>query len=127
MNTLILDDYTPLVFDLPYKQQGISYGHSLALSVVFQSSLQHFADFVDRSDRGYQLIFKRWPKVKTLLEHMPVSWDQTELIDGDPEVFAAVLRRQGSRWYFAVINGTDHILERDFSSLGSYLIPGYFF
>ena len=34
-------DYTPLVFDLPYRQQKISYAHSLALSVVFESGLQH--------------------------------------------------------------------------------------
>ena len=30
-------DYTPLIFELPYEQQKITYGHSLALSVIFES------------------------------------------------------------------------------------------
>jgi len=70
-------DYTPVTFSNSQHPHLTSYGHELALSVVFESGLQHFAD---RSSAYGDL-----PEfVRSFQMHGPVAWDDTKLLDGYP-------------------------------------------
>ncbi|HEX9151465.1 MAG TPA: hypothetical protein VF842_05245 [Flavobacterium sp.] len=54
-----------------------SYAHELALSVIFESGLQYFAD---RPSSYYE----QSNAVRQFLKRFPASWDETKLIDGHP-------------------------------------------
>ena len=75
-----------------------SYGHELALSVVFESGLQHFADAV----KPY-LDLPESPK--TFLKQVPAAWDETRFLGGEPGRFVILARRKGNDWYLGGING----------------------
>jgi alpha-glucosidase len=99
-------DYTPLTFAEPLALQGISYAHQIALAVVFESALQVFSDQADLSpDQGFRQLFAEFPFLKGFLQRLPVSWDDTRLVEGDPASHAVLARRQGNNWYVAGING----------------------
>lgn len=71
-------DYTPVTFTNSQISHITSYGHELALSVLFESGMQHMAD---RSE-GYQGLPDA---AKTFLKEVPNAWDDTRLIDVYPE------------------------------------------
>ena len=90
-------DYTPVTFTNSQYAHITSYGHELALSVVFESAIQHMADRPD----GYRNL----PEApKTFLKHVPASWDETKLLDGYPGEFTIIARKKGSDWYIGGIN-----------------------
>lgn len=91
-------DYTPVTFTNSQYPHTTSYGHELALSVLFESGLQHFAD----RPSGYDEL----PDApKAFLKTVPVSWDDTKLLDGYPGKEVIIARRKGSAWYIGGING----------------------
>lgn len=91
-------DYTPVTFTNSQFPHLTSYGHELALSVLFESALQHFADRPD----GYE----RLPDApKSFLKEVPSAWDQTLLLDGYPGKDAIAARRKGENWYIGGISG----------------------
>jgi hypothetical protein len=95
-------DYTPVTFSNSQHPHITSYAHELALSVVFESGFQHFAD----RPSAYETL----PAVpKEFLKHVPVSWDDTKLIEGYPGEKIIIARRKGNRWYFGGLNGLDQI------------------
>lgn len=99
-------DYTPLTFAEPLALQGISYAHQLALAVVFESALQVFSGQADLSpDKGFRQLFAKFPFVEGFLRRLPVRWDETYLLEGDPTSHAVLARRHGHSWYVAGING----------------------
>jgi alpha-glucosidase len=87
-------DYTPVTFSAASRRT--SDGHELALSVVFESGLQHFAD----SPAAYTArpIAKRW------LERVPTAWDDTRLVGGYPGSSVTIARRRGRRWFAGSIS-----------------------
>nr|WP_319398968.1 glycoside hydrolase family 97 catalytic domain-containing protein [uncultured Carboxylicivirga sp.] len=90
-------DYTPVTFTNSQYPHITSYAHELALSVVFESGIQHMAD----RPEGYN----RLPYfVKNFLRTVPCSWDNTKLLDGYPGQFAVLARRKGNVWYMGGIN-----------------------
>ncbi|PKQ45149.1 glycoside hydrolase family 97 protein [Confluentibacter flavum] len=90
-------DYTPVTFTNSQYAHITSYGHELALSVVFESAMQHMAD----RPEGYQNL----PDApKTFLKHVPSTWDETKLLDGYPGKFTVMARRKGLDWYIGGIN-----------------------
>lgn len=90
-------DYTPVTFTNSQYAHITSYGHELALSVVFESAMQHMADRPD----GYRNL----PDApKTFLKHVPSTWDDTKLVDGYPGRFTVIARRKGENWYVGGIN-----------------------
>lgn len=90
-------DYTPVTFTNSQYPHITSYGHELALSVVFESAIQHMAD----RPEGYRNL----PDApKTFLKHVPASWDETKLLDGYPGKFTVIARRKDSDWYIGGIN-----------------------
>lgn len=94
-------DYTPVTFSDSQNSHITTYGHELALSVVFESGLQHFAD---RPSAYYNL-----PKVpKEFLKSFPSAWDETKLIDGYPGEKVIIARKKKNQWFIAGLNGKDN-------------------
>ena len=93
-------DYTPCAFSDSQHPHITTHGHELALTVLFESGLQHLAD------RPESLLAQ--PKeVQEFFGQLPAAWDDTKLICGYPGEYVALARRSGDRWYVAILNGTD--------------------
>jgi hypothetical protein len=112
-------DYTPVTFSNSQHEHKTSFAHELALAVVFESGLQHFAD---RPSAYYGL--SNAPR--EFLKNFPTTWDETKLIDGYPGEMVVIARRKGKLWYVAGLNGknTAQTLNLNFSFLGK---SGYSF
>jgi len=90
-------DYTPVTFTNSQFPHITSYGHELALSVVFESGFQHMAD---RPEGYYDLP----DAAKTFLKEVPNAWDNTKLIDGYPGKGLIIARNKGNAWYIGGIS-----------------------
>ncbi len=90
-------DYTPVTFTNSQFPHITSYGHELALSVVFESGIQHMAD---RPSGYYELP----DAAKSFLKEVPNAWDNTKLIDGYPGKDIIIARQKGDAWYLGGIN-----------------------
>ncbi|HNN01654.1 MAG TPA: glycoside hydrolase family 97 catalytic domain-containing protein, partial [Turneriella sp.] len=114
-------DYTPLVFAQALDQQKISYAHSLALSVVFESGVQHFADNADDAAKGYRKLFANFPFAREFLRNVPVTWDHTLLLEGNPETHVVFAREKQGVWYIAGISAVSTELQiRQPFTFGTY-------
>lgn len=96
-------DYTPVTFTNSQFPHSTSYGHELALSIVFESGLQHMAD----RPQGYQDLPDT---VKNFLKTVPNTWDETKLVEGYPGKYVTMARRKGTTWYVGGINGENREL-----------------
>ena len=93
-------DYTPCTFSDSQHPHITSHGHELALTVLYESGLQHLADRPES--------YLSQPKeVQDFLSSLPAAWDETRLIAGYPGEYVIMARRSGKKWYLAGINGTD--------------------
>lgn len=110
-------DYTPMGltnFKFPHHT---SYGHELALTLIFNSGILHFADNVKtyRSLPSY---------VKDFLENVPVAFDETHYISGEPGQYCVLASRKGKDWYVAGINSgktsKEIAIELPFIAQGEY-------
>jgi hypothetical protein len=86
-------DYTPVTFTTDNRRT--STGHELALSVVFESGLQHFAD----SREAYSAR----PHAEWFLERVPAAWDETVFLDGWPGTSVSVARMRDGDWFVGTI------------------------
>lgn len=91
-------DYTPVTLSNQKYPHLTSYAYELALAIVFESGVVHFADKVE----SYMAMNN---DCKQLLENIPVTWDETKLIAGEPGKYVVLARRKGSKWYIGGING----------------------
>jgi len=109
-------DFTPMNLNKVYThvQRRTTSGFELALSILFLSGIQHYAE----SPAGISLMPDY---VKTFLADLPTYWDDVKFIDGYPGKYLVVARRSGARWYVAGINGenTEKVLSLDLSFLGN--------
>ena len=93
-------DYTPCAFSDSQHPHITSNAHELALTVLFESGLQHLADRPES--------FLSQPQaVQDFLGYLPTVWDETRFVSGYPGQSAVLARRSGNTWYVAGINGTD--------------------
>ena len=90
-------DYTPVTFTNSQFPHITSYGHELALSVVFESALQHMAD----RPEGYRQLPEN---VRSFLKAVPNVWDETRLLGGYPGKDVVIARRRGDTWYVGGLN-----------------------
>jgi alpha-glucosidase len=90
-------DYTPVTFTNSQFPHITSYGHELALSVVFESGIQHMAD---RPEGYYELP----DAAKAFLKEVPNAWDNTKLLSGYPGKDIIIARQKGIAWYIGGIN-----------------------
>jgi hypothetical protein len=89
-------DYTPVTFTNSQFPHITSYGHELALSVLFESGLQHLAD----RPEGYRELPDA---VRTFLKGVPNAWDDIKLLQGTPGRDVILARRKGNAWYIGGI------------------------
>jgi hypothetical protein len=97
-NVLGSMDYTPVTFTNSQFPHITSYAHELALSVVFESSIQHMAD----RPEGY-LSLPDEPK--NFLRDVPTAWDNIKFISGYPGRDVIIARQKGNNWYVGGISG----------------------
>jgi hypothetical protein len=90
-------DYTPVTFTNSQFPHVTSYGHELALSVLFESGFQHLAD----RPEGYRELPDA---AKTFLKEVPNAWDDTKLLGGYPGRDVILARRKGDAWYIGGIS-----------------------
>jgi len=87
-------DYTPVTFSA--RNRDSTDAHRLALAVVYESGLQHFAD----SPEAYA----QHPQASKVLTDVPTAWDDTRLLAGAPDREAIVARRAGRQWWVGSIS-----------------------
>lgn len=92
-------DFTPVCFsEVPNIQRRTTNSFELALSVLFLSGIQHFAEVPGG-------MAKVPDEVKQILKEVPVAWDETKFIDGYPGKHVIIARRKENIWYVVGING----------------------
>ena len=107
-------DYTPCAFSNSQHPHITTNAHELALTVLFESGLQHLADRPES--------FLAQPEeVKQFLGKLPAAWDETKLIAGYPGQNVVLARRSGNTWYVAGINGTDEATTLNLPNITSSL------
>lgn len=103
-------DYTPVTFSDAKYPHKTTFAHELALSVIFESGITHFADHAD--------VYAAQPDyVIDFLKAVPAAWDETKYLSGYPGDHVVIARRKGAAWYIAGINGLteDKTVELDLS------------
>ncbi len=97
-------DYTPCAFSDSQHPHITSNAHELALTVLFESALQHLAD------RPESLLAQ--PKeVQEFFGKLPAAWDETKFVAGYPGEYAVVARKKGNTWFIGGINGKNENLS----------------
>ncbi len=95
-------DYTPVTFSAETGQTTA--GHELALSVVFETGLQHFADSIES--------YAARPLAEEFLEAVPAAWDETRFVGGYPGREATVARRRDNCWFLgSIASDESHSVE----------------
>lgn len=112
-------DYTPVAFTNSQHPHTTSFAHELALSVAFESGIQHWAD---RPEGFLALPYE----AQLHMMKVPVAWDETRFLDGYPGKAFVVARRKGDTWYVACLNGENKARQQDISldflSTGNHLL-----
>jgi alpha-glucosidase len=106
-------DYTPVTFTDHKFPRVTTDGHELALSIVFESGLQHYADSVT----SYH---KLASEAIAFLKAAPAAWQESRLLGGEPGKFAVFARRGEDGWCVGGISGaeTAQTFDLDLSFLG---------
>ncbi|HWI59224.1 MAG TPA: glycoside hydrolase family 97 catalytic domain-containing protein, partial [Bacillota bacterium] len=109
-------DFTPVTFSDNHYPHLTTYGHELALSVVFETGWLHFGD---KAEAYLGLP----PEPKQFLKDVPVTWDETRFVEGYPGQYAILARRKNNTWYVAGVNGQNQVRETQVQ-LANCLKPG---
>ncbi|GAB3296357.1 glycoside hydrolase family 97 protein [Hymenobacter humi] len=95
-------DFTPMAFsEINGKQRRTSNAFELALAVLFQSGIQHYAEVPDgmAAQPAY---------VQDFVKKLPPRWADVRFVAGFPGEYAVLARQApGGQWYLAGINATD--------------------
>ena len=101
-------DYTPGGFDNVTKAEFIprnkfpmvmaTRAHETALYVVFESPFQMLSDYPEAYEGQKELDF---------LRKVPITWDETHVVNGYPAKYITVARRKGQDWYIGSITDWD--------------------
>lgn len=96
--------------DIAPMSQGTR-AHQLAMYVVYESQLVMVSDYPEAYAGQPGLEF---------IEKVPVVWDETKVIGGEPAKFVAVARKSGDSWYVGAMTNWDaRDLEIPLSFLGA--------
>ena len=102
-------DYTPCTFSDSQHPHITTHAHELALSVLFESPLLHWADKPES--------YLAQPRdVRDFMSVLPTTWDETRLLGGYPGEWVVMARRSGSTWYVTGINGKDNAQTLSFDT-----------
>lgn len=93
-------DFTPVVLDqIRNIERRTSSAFQLALSVLFTSGIQHYAEIPAGMAKAPEY-------VRDFLRQVPSIWDDIEFVDGFPGEYVVLARQGGGNWYLAGINAT---------------------
>lgn len=106
-------DYTPCTFSDSQHPHITTDAHELALPVLFESALLHWADCPES-------YLAQPMEVREFIGSLPTVWDETRLLGGYPGEWVVIARKNGSTWYVAGINGKD---EQQTLTFGTSLLP----
>lgn len=93
-------DYTPCTFSDSQHPHITTHGHELALTVLYESALQHLADRPESYLAQPQ-------EVQDFFSELSSVWDDTKLLGGYPGDYVVMAREKDGRLYIAGINGND--------------------
>ncbi len=118
-------DFTPVCFgEIPGIERRTSNGFEIALTVLFQSGIQHYVETPESMAKQPDYVIE-------YMKSVPRVWDDIKLIDGFPSKYAVMARKAGDKWYLAGINAEKETksLDLDLSSLniqkeGSMIMDG---
>ena len=86
--------------------------YHMALFVAFESGIQMLADSPTR--------YYENPECTEFITSVPVTWDETRVIDAKVGSYYVVAKRKGTKWYIAAITGKDsQKLSLPFNFLGA--------
>lgn len=108
-------DFTPMSFsETPNLQRHTSNAYELALSVLFQSGVQHYAAVPTG-------MYQQPEYVVEFLRKLPSGWDEVRFLDGYPGKYVVLARRKADRWFIAGINGQQNSqnIRLDLATLGN--------
>jgi alpha-glucosidase len=90
-------DYTICYYD---KRIKTTHAHQLALPAIYYSPIQtlYWYDKPALSNNEPELEF--WDKI-------PVSWDETKILQGRPGEYVVTARRKGNDWFIGAITNND--------------------
>jgi alpha-glucosidase len=92
-------DFTPVVLDRINRiERRTTSAFELALSVVFTSGIQHYAEIPAGMAKAPDY-------VQDFLKHVPAVWDDVRFLAGEPGKFVALARLGDGRWFAAGLNG----------------------
>ncbi len=101
-------DYTPVTFSTPVR--ATSDAHELALAVVLESWITHFADEISE--------YLARPLAQLVLDRVSAAWDETRLLGGRPGEWVALARRRRDEWFVGVISaGPPRTVDLDLGGL----------
>lgn len=93
-------DFTPATFSNQRFPHKTTYAHELALTLVYETGLLHLAD----TPESYYSLPE---EAINFLKEVPVTWDETKMLEAIPGELFVIARRNGNIWYIAGINGKD--------------------
>jgi len=105
-------DYTPATFSDSRYPHITTYGHELALTLVYESGIIHMAD-TPESYRSLPV------EAIQFLKQVPAAWDESRLIQAVPGELFVIARRKGESWYVAGINGKNEVQKVQFTIPGN--------
>jgi len=85
-------DFTPVTFTAV---RTLSDSAELALSVVFESGTQNFADSIES--------YEARPLARRFLRQVAAAWDDTRLLSGHPDSHVVLARRNGANWFVGAV------------------------
>lgn len=77
---------------------------ALAVAVLFQSAVQHFALAPNNLTDA-----PKW--AIDFMKNVPTTWDEIKFIDGYPGKYVILARRSGDRWFIAGVNAQKETLK----------------
>lgn len=112
-------DYTICYFD---KRIKTTHAHQLALAAIYFSPIQTLYWYDKPSYYHNEPELEFW-------DHIPVTWDETHVLQGAPAEYISTARRSGKEWFLGTITNTAARtvqLKFDFLSKGkSYIAKIY--
>ncbi|HKO80475.1 MAG TPA: glycoside hydrolase family 97 catalytic domain-containing protein, partial [Chitinophagaceae bacterium] len=90
-------DYTICYYD---KRIKTTHAHQLALAAIYYSPLQTLYWYDQPSFSNGEPELEFWDKI-------PVSWDETKVLQGTPGEFITTVRRKGDDWFLGTITNNE--------------------
>ena len=104
-------DYTPVASRIGVNGSSAAFG--LAMTVVYESGLQHLANAAS--------VYKTYAGLP-FLNNLAVKWDESVMIDGVPGEYVCMARRAGDDWYVGAMTkyAANVDVKLDFLGDGEY-------